>query len=491
MNPTVQAVRVRLARGAVPSDLARHVVTLPGSGDRIATRHTAALLEQRIRNGLSLEPFTLDATSASARLHREWAAMVSEPLPANVLDEVLLRLASRPSTALEYMGRGRIPLAVHLPADRSEMETIDIAGGRRCYLFRHLRGEVDPRLSRMRTQFAEFERWLQDDGARTVLSLSGGGFRLFATTPALKVIEALLGGDRTRVSEVWGCSGGAFAGYVFAAGHRLSLLDEFGYDLYNGRLPHLVSGSLGSLVRGAWRAEKSRLRGQPVLAEMVEWLTELDQREPREQRGPAIPFYALATSTRRGGPFALAAPHHCDPLHASFQVPCDPWLGVAASTAVPFLVRTVRGIGPDPREHWIDGSVSDETPLYLPFLKWQREREQRPDETPDRLKILLVHLNLRSSESGVVTALSRFRPTRSTLVHAARLVDTVLDSKTSMVIDMLGSHPQVDILCAKLSLGWLGLHRPIDIPRAIRTGRTVESWSFTRHGAGAVAEGSP
>lgn len=480
MTTTLRASRVQLARGAVPADLARHVVALPGSDLRFATARTAELLEKRVRRGLLLDPIELDVTDAAARLHREWAALVSEPLPDPVLDEVLLRLASRPADALEFMGRGRIPREVHLPGERASMETVDIAGGRRCYLFRKLAPGDDPRITRMREQFASFRTWLRDDGARLVVSLSGGGFRLFATTPALKVVEALLDGDRGQVDEVWGCSGGALAGYVFAAGHRLSLLDTFGYDLYNGRLPHLVSGSLASLARGTVRAEANRLRGRPVVPEMVEWLMELDAREPRERRRAPIPFYALATSTSRGGPFALGAPEHCDPAHP-FQVPCDPWLGVAASTAVPFLVRAVRGIGADPREHWIDGSVSDETPLYLPFAKWQRDRELRPRTTPDRLKILLVHLNLRSSESGVVTALSRFRPTRRTLVRAARLVDTVLDTKTSMVIDMVARHPRVEILCAKLSLGWLGLHRPTDIARAIRTGRTVESWSFTRH----------
>ncbi|MEQ1508123.1 MAG: patatin-like phospholipase family protein, partial [Myxococcota bacterium] len=320
-----------------------------------------------------------------------------------------------------------------------------------------------------------------DDGARLVVSLSGGGFRLFATTPALKVVDALLDGDRQRVGEVWGCSGGALAGYVFAAGHRMSVLDEFGYDLYNGRLPGLVSGSVGSLVRGHVRAQRHRLRGRPVPAEMVEWLTELDRREPRAARGPAVPFYALATSLDRGGPFALGSPDHCDPGHDDFLIPCDPWLGVAASTAVPFLVRAVRGIGSRPDEQWIDGSIADESPLYLPFLKWQRERERSPETTPERLKILLVQLNLRSSESAVMTALSRFGATRSTVVRAARLFDTMLDSKTQMVVSMLSRHPQVEILCARLSLGWLGLHSPAEIPRAIRTGRTLASWSFTRY----------
>jgi hypothetical protein len=163
------------------------------------------------------------------------------------------------------------------------------------------------------------------------------------------------------------------------------------------------------------------------------------------------------------------------------MVPCDPWRAVAASTAVPFLVRAVRDIGPDPSEQWVDGSIADETPLHLPFLKWKRERERSPDTTPERLKILLVHLNLRTSEIGALSTLSRFPPARGTITRAARLVDTALDTKTDAMVSILRSTPGVEILTARLSLGWLGLHSPGMIPSAIRTGRTLESWSFEQH----------
>ncbi|MEQ1566083.1 MAG: hypothetical protein ABMA64_10635 [Myxococcota bacterium] len=295
---TLGVFRVRGSRHVIPKDLAKRLVYLPGTDAPVATATTVRLLEPRAR-WLAFDPLELDLTDAVGRLHRTWAATVSEPLPDDVLHEVLLSLVARPQVALEYMGRGRIPLEAHLPDERARIEEFDIAGGRRAYLFRRLR-EGDARMARTDHQFAEFASWLRDDDARLVVSLSGGGFRLFATTPALKVVEAMLDGDRSRVAEVWGCSGGAFAGYAFAAGHRLSLLDEFGYDLYNKRLPGLVTGSVGSLARGFVRAQRHRLRGRAVPAEMVEWLTELERREPRELRRPQLPFYALATSTDRG-----------------------------------------------------------------------------------------------------------------------------------------------------------------------------------------------
>ena len=58
-------------------------------------------------------------------------------------------------------------------------------------------------------------------------------------------------------------------------------------------------------------------------------------------------------------------------------------------------------MSPD-QDTWIDGSVTDENPLVLPYIKWCRERERHPDTTPPTLKIVLVNLNLRSTESGVV-----------------------------------------------------------------------------------------
>ena len=50
-------------------------------------------------------------------------------------------------------------------------------------------------------------------------------------------------------------------------------------------------------------------------------------------------------------------------------------------------------------------SVTDENPLVLPYVKWARERERHPDTTPPLLKIILINLDLRSTESGVVRKL--------------------------------------------------------------------------------------
>src|SRR5207253_9963463 len=107
----------------------------------------------------------------------------------------------------------------------------------------------------------------------------------------------------------------------------------------------------------------------------------------------------IASSTNRPGLVALAAAEHMSPVCGDFMVTCDPQLAVAASTAVPFVLRPVTGIGDASVETWFDGSVNDENPLALPYVKWMRERTADPEHTPARLKIVLVILNLRLSES--------------------------------------------------------------------------------------------
>lgn len=81
---------------------------------------------------------------------------------------------------------------------------------------------------------------------------------------------------------------------------------------------------------------------------------------------------------------ALSAPENIPSDCADFILPCDPRDAVTASTAVPGILRAQRNItatmSPD-QDTWTDGSVTDENPLVLPYVKWCRARERDPETT--------------------------------------------------------------------------------------------------------------
>jgi predicted acylesterase/phospholipase RssA len=437
------------------------------------------------------ERYTVDEArwaKARERLLLSWSATVGDPLPADVLDELQLLLYARPEMLLEYMGRGRYVNDMHLPVGKEDMFSFDIAGGKRKYLFRTLRaGGADERLSGMNERFAVYKRWIADPQAKVVLSMGGGGFRMFAATAVLKSVDALLDGNRSQISEVWGSSGGAFLGYVYAMGFDPTVIDELGYDLYHGRKSHLTDGSMMSLIRSRLRTYRRALRGQRTDPDMEAWLEELDRREPAHTRKHKTRgFFPVAANPNRGGVLsALAAPEHIPDYCQDFILPCNPRDAVAASTAVPFVLRaqqnitSVGGAG-DSKDTWVDGSVTDENPLVLPFVKWMRERERFPDTTPQKLKILLVNLNLRSSESAAVRLMTELPILkRLGIVHQMpKLLDMVLDSKTNASIMMLTETANVEILSLKLLLGRLSVKDPRDIAATIRAGRSIDAWQI-------------
>ena len=424
------------------------------------------------------------------RLVEAWAARIADPLPPEVRDEAYLLLYTRPTMTIEYMGRGRVANEVYLPAAKTELFSLDRAGGRRTYLFRRMTAALDARLKGMNERFHGYRDWLSDPGAKLVLSIGGGGFRMFAATSVLRALDHLLG-DRSRVAEVWGSSGGAFLGYVYSSGFRASVIDDLGYDLYHGRHRHLTDGSLTSLVRASVRTLGRKALRRHTDPEMAAWLEVLDRKEPvRDRAHPRLPFFPVAANPTRGGMLsALAAPEDIPPECADFILPCSPRDAVAASTAVPVALaaqRNITGSLSPGTDTWIDGSITDENPLVLPYIKWLRQRQRDPDGTPPTLKIILVNLNLRSSESGAVRLIQGLPLVRAIdLVHQLpRVVDMLLDSKTNASIMALTETGNVEIMSLKLVLGTLSINNPRDIPVSIRTGRSLEAWQISTYRRG-------
>src|SRR5687768_8850685 len=206
------------------------------------------LLRRRRYHPIEIDPQAW--SRARARILYGWSAAISDAPPDPVLDEVTLWLYARPDAQLEYMGRGRFGGGNRLVKDL-EFIPFEVPGGRRGFMFRVVKarsGEFDDRSLGIREDFARRSAWINDPDARVVLSLGGGGYRLFAALSALKVIEKMLGGQRDKIDEVWGSSGGALLGYVFANGLDLDVIDRLGFALYHGKQKDLPGIHLRSLA---------------------------------------------------------------------------------------------------------------------------------------------------------------------------------------------------------------------------------------------------
>ncbi len=427
---------------------------------------------------------------ARQRLVVGWSSVVGEPLPPEVADEAVLYLAAHPGRELEYMGRGRFT-----GKDPGEVLYLDRPEGRRHYAFRLAeRGTVRERGAKISADFRQRAAWLDDPEARVVLSIGGGGYRLFAAVAAVKTIEQLVGGDRSKLAEVWGSSGGALLGYTFARGHALGAIDRLGYGLYRGERKDLPGLHLRSLAHFIARAA----RGQTETPELGAWVGAIDELAPRAP-GLDLPFYALVSNSRRRYPIAFGQPEHIPAHCRDFLLPCAAKEAAAASMAVPFLFRPLRGIAPsgeapaeqrggDLDDHWFDGSVVEENPLLLPFVKWLRDRRHAPATTPKRLKIVLVNLNLRLGDSELVTSLVRGGSGARLAGRAFDMLDLVLDSKTQALVRTLAEVDGVEVMTATLNLGRMSFITRKNLPHTIRSGQIMEAWKLELYrGSGAYA----
>jgi hypothetical protein len=113
----------------------------------------------------------------------------------------------------------------------------------------------------------------------------------------------------------------------------------------------------------------------------------------------------------------------------------------------------------------------------LPFTKWMRDRRRDPAGTPRKLKLLLVNLNTRFSESRLWQRLPGGRIVDS-IRTAAELIDLLLDSRTSALVRTLSEVGDVEIMTATLNLGRLSFIARAAIPALIRTGQILEGWQI-------------
>jgi predicted acylesterase/phospholipase RssA len=446
----------------------------------LLTDGTRSALDQggRLRRRPRHEPVEIDDEAwraARARIVYGWSAAISDPPPDAVLDEVTLWLYARPEAQIEYMGRGRFASGTRVVQEQ-ELIGFDVAGGRRGYMFRVVKarvGESDDRSRQVREDFAKRAAWMNDPDARLVLSMGGGGYRLFAALSALKVIEKMLGGDRAKVDEVWGSSGGALLGYVFANGLDLSVIDRLGFELYHGKSKDLPGIHLRSLANLAAQLVGNWALGRAGSPELGAWVEAVDRMCPPREGGPRVPYYAMVSNTRWRHPVAFAEPQFISEHCRDMLIPCPSAKATAASMAVPFLFRPLRGLEGFEDDIWFDGSIVDENPVMLPFVKWMRDRKADPEGTPKRLKVMLINLNMRLSESSLLTALA---PSLRIVAKTAEIVDLLLDSKTHALIRTLTEIEDVEIMTATLTVGRLNFITRRDIPTAIRCGRVIEGW---------------
>jgi predicted acylesterase/phospholipase RssA len=385
---------------------------------------------------------------------------VSNPPPEDARLAVLARLLAESRAAgevhIRFLGRNRTP-----PPDGFRL---DVAGGRRAYVWQVVPAEEVAARPGVSERFAALRALCADADTRVVLALGSGGVRLFCHAPAIRLFETL--GCAAHIDEIWGTSAGAIAGLLYAQGLSPQSIEQLGYDLYGGRLDLRVRPSklqfLRALVRDAVLPS-----GAPSSAGFVDCangMARMLEHYCADLR-PRRPFYAIAfnlAECRSEVLTPLSVPPHLSEL----MTETDAREAALASSTVPllFVPRPIRRSGIE--VHYIDGSTTEDVPLHSVVRKWDLDRAAGV-EARRRLVILAVKLTGNLEQH-------RLAPGRMSKLRIMQaVVAASIEHMHRRTADLMRSRPDVEILTLDLTDSSPDFFETRCIPEYLRAAKEI------------------
>lgn len=267
---------------------------------------------------------------------------------------------------------------------------LDHPGGKRNYTWRWEQSGRKRQKRQLKAFFPKLIQRITDPKTRFVISLGGGGLRLFAQPSLFRIIEAL--GVKDKIGEIWGCSGGAIAGLAYSLGADHEVFEEEGYKFYHnkfsiehapGRHTSLVNYIMTRLIKEPSVGLKGFVDLQMTLESVLERVA--------KHTKPMIPFYAIAFNVNLKKNEVLTSEKVPPGIYKDLIQHSTPLDAVLASTALPiaFVPREIRRGRTTIR--YIDGSMTEELPLISVYDKWQLDKKHGLTDTK-RLFILSVNL---------------------------------------------------------------------------------------------------
>ena len=328
---------------------------------------------------------TIPEEEIPVRFYRVRPGEVADPPAQGARLAVLARLLSEERATgdihIRYLGRNRT-----IPPDGFVQ---DRAGGDRAYVWQVVPSEMPEEQHEQWDRFERIRESFADPDTRVVLSLGSGGVKLFAHATALRLLELL---DCSQyVDEIWGSSAGAVVGLLYSHGLSPQAIEQSGYDLYSGRYNLTIRPTKFQFLRHLLRdtflpSEDPDAAGFVDCAQGLSAM--LDQYCASFE--PRLPFYCIAFNLAECRTEALTPNHVPEHLRGLLSQTNAREAALASST-VPllFIPRRIQRNGL--AVPYVDGSTTEDVPLFSPARKFELDREAGV-ETRRRLLIFYVKL---------------------------------------------------------------------------------------------------
>lgn len=327
-----------------------------------------------------------------------------------------------------------------------------------------------PQETDIRQSFPNLIKLVRDKHTKFVVSFGAGGLRLFAHPSVMKFLNLI--GLRKDIDEIWGCSGGASAGYVYAMDVAPEVMEQEGYDIYNERYKISLSPSFFSVLKNIFfdtlfPSSPDLLKGfascQQSLQTAISHLT--------QGKHLKTPFYCIAFNVKNRRTQILT-PLPVDTRYGDLMISADPIDAIVASSSIPILyVPKVirRGLR---QETYVDGAVAEDLPLVSIYRKWKKDHELGI-EKKKRLVILGVELFPHMIKSWMDSSLAKRLPFVDLVRYGLGVLDFMRDAHHEEQLEMLHQHSDVTILNVACPLKTAALLDTKAIPVIIKNAQSL------------------
>lgn len=395
-------------------------------------------LAQARATGIPLQVLSsLDERDLPVRFFLPHDGAVNNPPPEDARLAVLARLLAEERAGgdvhIRFLGRNR-----SVPSDGF---VLDRAGGKRCYVWQAVLAGDSTGRPALRERFAALTRLFSDPATKVALALGSGGLKLFCHATVLRLLEKL--DLAPHVEEIWGSSGGAVAALLYSHGLSPQAIEQAGYDLYTGRYRVDIHPSTFQVVRTLLR-DALRPSPDPGNAGFVDLTGGLgrmldDYCAALQSRRPlyCIAFNLESCRTEVLTPHAV--PDHLD----GFAIQTDAQSAVLASAAVPLLSLPRRIVRDDREVPYIDGSTTEDVPLYSVARKWDLDRAAGVEQ---RERLVVLYVKLSNPPSQFANIPGRIGKVRLLQLVAAAGIQTMHERDVAL----LSARDDIQLLPLKL-----------------------------------------
>lgn len=328
-----------------------------------------------------------------------------------------------------------------------------------------------PFTSALAQRYPHFLETIARPDTKFVLSLGSGGVRLFGHPSVMMFLDAL--GAKEYIDEIWGCSGGAVAGFSYALGISPIDIEQLGDQMYRDRntitLAPTFWNILRILCRGAFSPEGHGDFGGFLAIEegFRRTISKLFG-----NRTLQIPSYSVAFNIvdRRCNiltPMTFPHDHYLD------LVVTAPLIDVImASSAIPILYTPKRIQSHDGERIYLDGSITESVPLLSVYRKWLLDRKLKIEKRPKLLILAVDTMAAPTPPSWLMQKIYNRIPMADLALFGQEIIVSTQQAKIFTDAEIVAEDHDVEVFMLSLPLpgSTLGQHM---IPSIIQEARVA------------------